>query len=284
MYAGDRDEVLRVVQLCAGAVVAVAALVSLPSLFGVVASIGADAAGQDDSADPAASTVPAEPEPPMDWSWVKYVAIAAVVVALTAACVVMVRRSVRKSRAAAAVESELRAAQQQRWLKGVTVFREVALALTEAETDPYTIFVRPLLLDIDEPATAAFHAAFEAADTLHAETAPRDEALITEFVAAAKAARTAFDVADSTARRKMKSHITNGDRAMTPAEVRNLSRAENLLTLALDPGTSTKHADNLYAKVTEMIAGTVTIPAHIERRVRGRLDAIHRPALTAAVQ
>jgi hypothetical protein len=63
-------------------------------------------------------------------------------------------------------------------------------------------FQRPLLADVNEPATAAFYSAYSAAQALHTPAIPSDEDAITAFVAAASSAQRAFESADANARSK----------------------------------------------------------------------------------
>lgn len=226
--------------------------------------------------------VPQPEDAPMDWSWLKYVGIGiAVVVVLAILVFVGYRIVARRSRvhSAAEAEREVRAAQVERWGKGSAAYEYVALGITEFETDPETIFTRPLLLDTSEPATAALFDAFHEVGKLHLENVPRDEALITAYVDAATAAKRAFVRANQNAQTKARAGITSGDRRLTAGETRNLERAKGLLRVALDPATENAHARNAYEKVTELLAGIITIPAKFEDQLVRSIESVHRPEL-----
>ncbi|HEY5857762.1 MAG TPA: hypothetical protein VIW24_27930 [Aldersonia sp.] len=188
----------------------------------------------------------------------------------------------RRARVAAKTAQEARAAQVERWGKGATAYAKVALAVTEFETDPETIFVRPLLLDTSEPDTATFFTAFHEAGKLHLENVPRDEQLITAFIDAALAAETAFDRADHNARTKAEAGITHDNRKLTQAEQRTLTRARGLLRIALDPTTDGNHAHNAFAKASELLSGIVTVPTKFTNQLTRSIEAVHRGELTAA--
>ena len=237
--------------------------------------------------DPAPDSAPVEPSPPaqpMDWSWLRDIGIAAAVIVsivVVIGAVVAFKHHRRDVRAAAELAADTRAGQRERWAKGLAAYERAADALIGAETDPHTIFVRPLLLDTQEPATAAFHDAFAKADTLHVENVPHDDTSITEFVAAATAAERAFEAADDSARRKAKAGVTHADRRISSDETERLARARKLLTLALDPATEPEHARNCYTKIGELLDGIVTVPARIDQQMQRQIETVHRPALTS---
>lgn len=95
-----------------------------------------------------------------------------------------------------------RADQIRRWRAGTVALDETAAEVMKFELDPLAPYTRPLLGDVTEPATAAFYSAYSAAQHRHAPTIPPDEESISGFVAAATAARRAFEVADLNARTK----------------------------------------------------------------------------------
>lgn len=230
---------------------------------------------------PASSPGPAEP---IDWPWLTYAGIGGgVLVGLVLLIIAAVAVSDRRHRASVAAEAtqEARAAQLERWDKGAAAYGRVALAVTEFETAPATIFDRPLLLDTTEPDTGAFFAAFHEAGKLHLENVPRDEDLITAFVDAALAAETAFDRADLNARAKAEAGITHNDRRLTPVEQRTLVRARGLLNIAFDPSSNGTHARNAFDKASELLSGIVDVPMKFANQLTRSIEAVHRGELTS---
>ncbi|AYF78123.1 hypothetical protein D7D52_34700 [Nocardia yunnanensis] len=151
---------------------------------------GEDTAGSD----PSAPVTDAGPAAAPDFSWIwPVLGVAAAGGAMWA--------MIRAMRARSAARAT-RAAQLERWNQGVTVLNQVAAAIVEAETDPGTVLVRPLMLDLTDEVTADIHATYAKARALCPARVPDDDALITSFVQAAHAARTAFNRADVKARSK----------------------------------------------------------------------------------
>lgn len=268
----------------AGPIILMMAFVTITAMLPTVTSyLNTLAGGSKPEAAPADPAPQPEADAPTDWTWLKYVGIG-LAIALVLALLVFVahRITTRRQRARNAADAarEVRAAQIERWGKGRAAYEHVALGITAFETDPETIFIRPLLLDTTEPATAALFDTFDEVGKLHLENVPRDETLITTYVDAALAAKRAFDRADQDARAKAREGITSGNRRLTATEARNLVRAKGLLKVALDPSTESAHARNAYRKVTELLAGVITIPEKFENQVVRSIDAVHRLELT----
>ena len=135
-------------------------------------------------------------------SWA-HVGIGALLIATVVAIALGVWKA-RRSRRAAAMA---RAAQVDEWGKGVEALRAVSAALTAFECDfdrevEPAYFIRPLLADVNEPATARFYSAYGQAQALYTETVPTDDNQIATFVTAAQHALHAFEIADENARQK----------------------------------------------------------------------------------
>lgn len=176
---------------------------------------------------------------------------------------------------------QIRAAQVELWTKGLADYRATCDELVAFETNLESIFDRPLLGDVTEPATAAFYTAFETAQQLHLENIPCNDDHIHRFVAAAKAARRAFADADTNARTKASNNIGAGNRDLTAVEVRRMRLARKTLALATDPAAAPGEVQAAYEKITELLDGVTQIPASAQRKMTAAITAAKRPALTA---
>jgi hypothetical protein len=131
----------------------------------------------------------------------------------------------------------------------------------------------PLMTDMRDPLTIAFHKARSRADILRPETVDdilgdRDAQLeyrdaVSEYVAA-------FDVAESEAIRRRRSDFS------AEAQER-LARAQHLLRLASDSGATPQERQNAYARAQKELDGLVVLPpvtrASIERKIAGEIEA-----------
>ena len=131
----------------------------------------------------------------------------------------------------------------------------------------------PLMTDMRDPLTIAFHKARSRADMLRPETVDdilgdRDAQLeyrdaVGEYVAA-------FDVAESEAIRRRRSDFS------AEAQER-LARAQHLLRLASDSGATPQERQNAYARAQKELDGLVVLPsatrASIERKIAGEIEA-----------
>jgi hypothetical protein len=131
----------------------------------------------------------------------------------------------------------------------------------------------PLMTDMRDPLTIAFHKARSRADILRPETVDdilgdRDAQLeyrdaVAEYVAA-------FEVAESEAIRRRRSDFS------TEAQER-LERAQRLLRLASDSGATPQERQNAYARAQKELDGLIVLPAitraSIERKIAGEIEA-----------
>lgn len=131
----------------------------------------------------------------------------------------------------------------------------------------------PLMTDMRDPLTVAFHKAGSRADMLRPETVDdilgdRDAQLgyrdaVGDYVAA-------FDVAESEAIRRRRSDFS------AEAQER-LERAQHLLRLASDSGATPQERQNAYARAQKELDGLIVLPAttraSIERKVAGEIEA-----------
>lgn len=192
-------------------------------------------------------------------------------------------RSVSRHRSASREARERRAAQLQRWSKGVKAVESVSEMLWDFESDPESVyFTRPLLADVTEPDSAKFYAAYAKVQALHTEAVPLDDEQIAAFVTAAGEAERAFGVADENARRKARLGVVSSGRILTIEEKRKLGQARKLMAQALDAANTTEAAASAHAKATELLDEVgVVVPERLTTAVVRQIEATHRAALTA---
>ena len=131
----------------------------------------------------------------------------------------------------------------------------------------------PLMTDMRDPLTIAFHKAKSRADLLRPATVDdivgdRDAQLeyrdaVHEYVAA-------FDVAELEAIRRRRSDFS------VEAQER-LERAQHLLRLATDNGATPQERQNAYARARKELDGLIVLPAttraSIEQKIAGQIEA-----------
>lgn len=131
----------------------------------------------------------------------------------------------------------------------------------------------PLMTDMRDPLTVAFHKARSRAELLRPDSVDdilddRDAQLeyrdaVHEYVAA-------FDVAEAEAIRRRRSDFS-------PEGQERLQRAQNLLRLASDGGATLQERQNAYAKARRELDGLIVLPAatraSIERKIAGEIEA-----------
>lgn len=228
------------------------------------------------STPPPPPALPSPPEQPVDIPW-EGIGLTVLIVGGLVASVLLVRRY-RRSKARSA---QARAAQLQRWSKGVKALSGVRQAVIDFETDPLAVrFTRPLVADINERASAKFYIAFGEADALHTEVVPQDDSRITEFVSAALAAESAWAAANENALRKARLGIIHGGRVLLGDDKRKLSQAQTLINQALDPASTLEFAANALTKAQELIdAVGLVIPERLAVKTVQALEHIHRREL-----
>jgi hypothetical protein len=275
-----------------GASIVLAALVTtIPYMLTTTRDVTAQVLGENA---PQSTQIPPPPEsaaPPAagnphaatDWTWAINAAVILAAIIVVAAIgagawwASSARRARRREHAAR------RQKQLDRWAIGVNALNATSEALYSFETDPESVyFTRPLLGDVDEPATAAFHSAYAEAQNLRTDTAPADNTAIDEFVTAATAARRAFGKADDNARRKARQGIVHTNRKLTAAERRRVAQARNLMAQARDPSSTRGFSQTAHAKALDLLdAVGLTVPEHLVDNVNRSLEAVRREALTA---
>ncbi len=229
-----------------------------------------------------APTTPVQPSSPTDWTpLVIALAVAAAGGGLTYAGY-KTWSAVQDRRHRKFLRDLKRQGQIDRWQIGVASFNAAAEALVAFETDPESVyFTRPLLSDTDEPATAAFHTAFGAAQGLKLETVPTDDTAIAAFVDAAAAAERAFNKADENARRKARIGIVHNDRRLTDPDKRKLEQARKLLSTATHPGTSPTEAQAAHNKALLLLDDVgLVVPERLVTNIIRSIETVQRQAIT----
>lgn len=258
-----------------GACMVIAAMITtLPRLFTEMTSSLDHVSTRGENTAPSA---PQAPSQPIDWGSIGVGAAIVVLVGVTAVAVVTAWR-------VTAARRRRRARQIEAWSKGEKAFAEASNLLWDFEKDPMSVyFIRPLLADTNERASAEFYTAYAAANDLHTEAMPTDDDLIDEFAAAAKDAVAAFHRADESARRKARLGIGPGDHLFTVAESKKVDQARKLLAAALDPAATPSEATTAHDRALRLLDDVgVVIPERLVTKVTLSLEAAHRQAITAA--
>ncbi|GBE67394.1 hypothetical protein MFM001_38560 [Mycobacterium sp. MFM001] len=131
----------------------------------------------------------------------------------------------------------------------------------------------PMMTDMRNPLTIAFHKAKRRADLLRPERPEdmvddRDAQL--DYRDAVHEYVTAFEVAEVEAIRRRRSDFSADDQE-------RLARAQNLLQLAQDDAASPQERQTAYARASKELDGLIVLPAparaSIERRIAGQIEA-----------
>jgi hypothetical protein len=141
------------------------------------------------------------------------------------------------------------------------------------ELDVAKLLDFPVMTDLRDPLTIAFHKAKRRADLLRPDSSDdllgdRDAQL--EYREAVHDYVTAFDIAEAEAIRRRRSDFSSADQE-------RLARAQRLLRLASDSGATPQERQNAYARARTELAGLIALPAvamaGIERKIAGELEA-----------
>lgn len=155
-------------------------------------------------------------------------------------------------------------------------------ALTEKwfayELDLATLIEYPLMTDMREPLTLAFHRARVRADDLRPEPAAADVSTTPTSISPADFAEyrdavgdyaAAFDAAEREARRRKQS-------GFSPVEREALDRARKLINVAADAGATPAERQAAYKRVRAELDGIIDVPqvaaAHLEQQIAGALE------------
>jgi hypothetical protein len=143
----------------------------------------------------------------------------------------------------------------------------------EYEVDIAKLLDFPLMTDMRNPLTVAFHKAKRQADLQRPERPDdllSDRSAQLEYRDAVHEYVSAFEVAETEAIRRRRSDFSEDDQ-------QRLARAQHLLQLAEDSAASLQERQNAYARATKELDGLIVLPAparvSIERRIAGQIEA-----------
>jgi hypothetical protein len=131
----------------------------------------------------------------------------------------------------------------------------------------------PMMTDMRNPLTIAFHKAKRRADLLRPERPDDlagDRSAHLEYRDAVHEYISAFEIAEAEAIRRRRSDFSED-------EQQRLARAQHLLYLARDEAATREERQNAYARATKELDGLIVLPASarasIERRIAGAIEA-----------
>jgi hypothetical protein len=131
----------------------------------------------------------------------------------------------------------------------------------------------PVMTDMRDPLTIAFHKAKRRADLLRPERAEDlagDRAAQLDYRDAVHEYISAFEIAEADAIRRRRSDFSEDDQ-------QRLARAQNLLHLAQDEAATREERQNAYLRARKELDGLIVLPAQaraaIERRIAGQIEA-----------
>ncbi len=143
----------------------------------------------------------------------------------------------------------------------------------EYELDVAKLLDFPLMTDMRDPLTMAFHKAKLRADFLRpvkAEDLLDDREAAAQYRAAVEDYVTAFSAAETEARRRRRSDFSRADQ-------QRIARAENLLRVASDAAATTQERRHAYDFARRELDGLMVLPAttqdRLERGISGELES-----------
>jgi hypothetical protein len=143
----------------------------------------------------------------------------------------------------------------------------------EYEIDIAKLLDFPMMTDMRNATTIAFHKAKRRADLLRPDTVDdlmgdRDAQL--EYRDAVADYVSAFDIAEAEAIRRRRSDFSSDDQ-------QRIARAQNLLRLATDSGATAQERQSAYSRARKELDGLIALPAmaraSIERKIAGEIQA-----------
>ena len=141
------------------------------------------------------------------------------------------------------------------------------------EVDVARLLDFPLMTDMRNPLTVAFHKARQRADLLRPERADDlldDRGAQLEYREAVHEYVSAFEVAETEAIRRRRSDFSDDDQE-------RLARAQNLLRLAQNEAASPQERQSAYARAGRELDGLIALPAvaraGIEQRIAAQIEA-----------
>jgi hypothetical protein len=141
------------------------------------------------------------------------------------------------------------------------------------EVDTARLLDFPLMTDLRNPLTVAFHKAKQHADLLRPERPDEllgDRSAQLEYREAVHEYVSAFEIAETEAVRRRRSDFSSD-------EQQRLARAQHLLRLAEDEAAAPQERQNAYARAGRELEGLIALPAAaraaIERRIAAQIEA-----------
>jgi hypothetical protein len=144
------------------------------------------------------------------------------------------------------------------------------------EVDVAKLLDFPLMTNMRDPLTIAFHKAKRHADLLRperpqdVERLAGDRSAYLDYRDAVHEYISAFEIAEAEATRRRRSDFSED-------EQQRLARARHLLDLAQDEGATREERQSAYAKAGKELDGLIVLPAparaSIERRIAGQIEA-----------
>jgi len=144
------------------------------------------------------------------------------------------------------------------------------------ELDVAKLLDFPMMTNMRDPLTIAFHKAKRRADLLRPERASDVETLAgnraaqVEYRDAVHEYISAFEIAEAEAIRRRRSDFSADDQ-------QRLARAQHLLHLARDEAATREERQNAYLRASKELDGLIVLPAParaaIERRIAGQIEA-----------
>jgi len=143
----------------------------------------------------------------------------------------------------------------------------------EYEVDVAKLLDFPLMTDLRNQLTVAFHKAKRHADLLRPERADdllNDRAAQLDYRDAVHGYVSAFEIAEAEAIRRRRSDFSDDDQ-------QRLTRAQHLLQLAQDAAATPQERQTAYSRATKELDGLIVLPApvrvSIERRIASAIEA-----------
>ncbi|MGK2318848.1 hypothetical protein [Gordonia rhizosphera] len=140
------------------------------------------------------------------------------------------------------------------------------------ELDLATLIQYPMMTDLREPLTLAFHKAKVRADDLRPTDPDEllDPAVFAEYRDAVGEYATAFDAAEREARRRKQSDFS-------PVERERLERARRLVAIAGDEAATPAERQAAYRKARDELEGLIVVPPPAAQQLETRIVAALEP-------
>ncbi|MYR07258.1 hypothetical protein GTV32_13495 [Gordonia sp. SID5947] len=140
------------------------------------------------------------------------------------------------------------------------------------ELDLATLIEYPMMTDLREPLTLAFHRAKVRADDLRPNHPDEllEPAVFAEYRDAVSEYATAFDAAEREARRRKQADFS-------PVERERLERARRLVAVAADSAATPAERQAAYRKARAELDGLIAVPPAASEKIERRISAALEP-------